>query len=176
MAYKTFDTERLHLRPATLDDADFILELLNTPKWIQYIGDRNVKTLEAAQKYIEERMFPQLMRLGFGNYAVIRKSDGKQLGCCGIYDREGLEGVDIGFSFLPEYERKGYAFEASLCLKEAAFSVFNLKKMGAITQEENSASRKLLEKLGLQFVKMIQLGDDPEELCYYELRNPTFSA
>lgn len=172
MKYKTFDTDRLHLRPTQLEDASFILRLLNTPKWLKYIGDRNVKTLADAQKYIKERMFPQLERLGFGNYTVIRKLDGAKLGCCGIYDREGLEGVDIGFSFLPEYEGQGYAFEASDCIKVAAFSEFNLKKMGAITLEENTASRKLLEKLGLEFVKMIQLGEDPEELCYYELKNP----
>lgn len=173
MQHKTFDTERLHLRPAALEDAHFILQLLNTPKWLQYIGDRNVKSLEDAKKYIEERMFPQLERLGFGNYTVIRKEDGVKLGCCGIYDREGLEGVDIGFSFLPEYEKRGYAYEAALCVKDAAFTVFNLEKMGAITLKENRGSIKLLEKLGLQFKKMIQLGEDPEELCYYELQNPT---
>lgn len=174
MDHKTFDTERLHLRPANLEDAAFILDLLNTPKWLQYIGDRNVRTLAAAEKYIEERMFPQLKRLGFGNYTVIRKVDGVKLGCCGIYDREGLDGVDIGFSFLPEFEGKGYAYESAACVKEAAFSVFNLKKIGAITLEENMASRKLLEKLGLQFLRMIQVGEDPEELCYYELKNPTY--
>ena len=176
MDYKTFDTERLHLRPANKEDSAFILELLNTPKWLQYIGDRNVKSLEAAEKYIAERMLPQLERLGFGNYTVIRKVDGVKLGCCGIYDREGLEGVDIGFSFLPEFEGKGYAYESAVCVKEAAFSVFNLKKIGAITLEENMASRKLLEKVGLQFSKMIQVGEDPEELCYYELINPTYEV
>lgn len=174
MHYKTFYTERLHLRPANTEDAAFILKLLNTPKWLQYIGDRNVTSLEAAEKYINERMLPQLERLGFGNYTVIRKVDGVKLGCCGIYDRKGLEGVDIGFSFLPEFEGKGYAYESAACLKEAAFSVFNLKKIGAITLEENTASRKLLEKLGLEFSKMIQFGEDPEELCYYELINPTY--
>ncbi|MFT5751777.1 MAG: ribosomal-protein-alanine N-acetyltransferase [Dokdonia sp.] len=174
MQYKTFNTERLHLRPASLEDVAFVLKLLNTPKWHQYIGDRNVKTMEDAKKYIEERMRPQLERLGFGNYTVIRKEDGMKLGCCGIYDREGLEGVDIGFSFLPEYEKKGYAYESALCLKDAAFTVFNLKKIGAITLKENTGSIKLLKKLGLQFKKMIQLGEDPKELSYYELNNPTF--
>lgn len=176
MNHKTFDTERLHLRPANTEDAAFILKLLNTPKWFQYIGDRNVRTLEAAEKYIKERMLPQLERLGFGNYTVIRKVDGVKLGCCGIYDREGLEVVDIGFSFLPEFEGMGYAYESAVCVKEAAFIVFNLKKIGAITLEDNTASRKLLEKLGLQFLKMIQVGDDPEELCYYELLNPTYDG
>ena len=173
MQYKTFNTERLHLRPASLEDAAFVLKLLNTPKWHQYIGNRNIKTLEDANKYIEERFLPQFDRLGFGNYTVIRKEDGMRLGCCGIYDREYLEGVDIGFSFLPEYEKKGYAYESALCLKDAAFTVFNLKKIGAITLKENTGSIKLLEKLGLEFKKMIQLGADPEELCYYEVKSIT---
>ncbi|RMB63226.1 N-acetyltransferase [Dokdonia sinensis] len=169
MNYTTFNTERLHLRPATLNDASFILELLNMPKWIQYIGDRNVHSITDAENYIKERMMPQLERLGYGNYTVVRKEDGALMGCCGLYNREGLEGVDIGFSFLPQYEKKGYAYEASRCLLDGAFAKFDLDRVGAITLEENTSSRRLLEKLELKFVKMITLETDDTELMYYEI-------
>ena len=94
-------TERLVLKPTTLEDAAFILELLNSPKWLKFIGDRNVKSIAEAEAYIKERMLPQFERLGFTNNVVIRKADGKKIGACGLYDRDGLEGIDIGFAFLP---------------------------------------------------------------------------
>ena len=90
--YKVFETERLILRPTGVEDAALILKLLNMPKWLRFIGDRNVNTLEEAQLYIESRMLPQLGRLGYGNYTLVKKSDGTRLGTCGLYDREGLEG------------------------------------------------------------------------------------
>ena len=167
--FQTFETVRLLLRPTSYEDAPFILELLNTPEWLQFIGDRNVKTIKAAEEYISTRMMPQLQRLGYGNYTVIRKSDGAKLGSCGLYDREGLEGIDIGFAFLKEYGGQGYAFEAASKVKEAAFHVFGIKQINAITTKDNFASQKLLEKLGLKYTKLVKLPNDDEELMFYEL-------
>lgn len=166
-----FKTNRLLLSPTSLEDAPLFLELLNTPKWIEFIGDRNVKTLEDATNYIEERVVPQYEKLGYGNYTLSLKSDGTKIGCCGLYDRKGLEGVDIGFALLPEYEQKGYGYEAAIKVKELAFETFQLKKIGAITVKANVGSQKLLEKIGLEFKKMIALENDIEELMYYELDN-----
>lgn len=163
----TFETERLILRPTSTEDAAFILKLLNSPKWIKNIGDRKVKTIEDASNYITEKMLPQLVRLGFSNYTVIRKSDGVKLGTCGLYDRDGLEGVDIGFAFLPEHEKQGYAFESASKLKAVAIQDFNIKTISAITIKENLASQKLIEKLGLNFIKIIKLPNDPVDLLLY---------
>lgn len=168
--YKSYQTERLLLRPVVKEDAPFILELLNSPKWLQNIGDRNVKSLEAAEDYIAAKMMPQLERLGYGNFAVIRKSDGVKMGCCGLYDREGLEVVDIGFSFLPEYERKGYAFESANKIIKLAQEDFKLTQVSGITTEANMASRKLLEKLGLTFQKFVKLPNEEEELMYFSVQ------
>lgn len=167
--YKTFETDRLLLKPTTEQDAHFILALLNTPKWHQFIGDRNVKTEEDARQYIHTKMLPQLKKLGFGNYTVIKKEDGSKMGTCGIYDREGLEGVDLGFAFLPEFEKQGYAFEAAQKLKEVAFSVFGLTKMKAITVHENDSSRRLLEKLGFTLAGITKIPNDEEELLLYTI-------
>ncbi|MFD0863561.1 GNAT family N-acetyltransferase [Sungkyunkwania multivorans] len=167
-AYFTFETERLYLKPTCKDDALFLLELMNTPKWHRFIGDRSIKTVEDAEKYIEEKMTPQLERLGYSNYTVIRKSDGEKLGTCGLYDREGLEGIDIGFAFLPQFEGQGYAFESANRIKEAAIHEFHLDLINAITVKDNLPSQRLLEKLGLTFVKTIQIPNDPEELLLYQ--------
>ena len=111
MKYKTFETERLIIRPTSEEDAHFIFQLLNSPKWLEYIGDRNIKSIEEAKEYIRKKMTPQLIKLGYSNYTIISKKDQQKIGTCGLYDREGLDGIDIGFAFLPNYEGKGFGFE-----------------------------------------------------------------
>ncbi|MBN2236175.1 MAG: GNAT family N-acetyltransferase, partial [Bacteroidales bacterium] len=135
--FKTFETERLLIRPTSVEDAEFIFELVNSPKWLQYIGDQNVKTIESAVEYIHLKITPQLNRLGYSNYTIIRKSDQTKIGTCGLYDRDGLEGIDIGFAFLPNFENQGYAFEATNKLKEAAIQEFGLQEINAITTKDN---------------------------------------
>jgi len=165
----TYETERLIIRPTTVEDAAFVYEVMNTKGWLEFIGDRGIKTEEDAKNYILEKMRPQQERLGFSNNTVIRKSDGAKIGSCGLYDRGGLEGVDIGFAFLPEYFGKGYASESAMKVKEFALKEFGLTQINAITTPANINSQKLLEKLGLQFVKMIRLPNDDAELMFYQL-------
>ncbi|WP_266202238.1 GNAT family N-acetyltransferase [Pontibacter kalidii] len=167
--YQTFETERLSLRPTSYKDAPFIFELLNTPGWLKYIGDRNVRSVKAAEEYIRSRIMPQFEKLGYGNYTVIRKSDGAKVGNCGLYDREGLDGIDIGFAFLPEYEKNGYAFEAASKLKEVATTYFGLRQLNAITTKDNVPSQRLLEKLGLKYSQVVKLPHDDVELLLYQL-------
>lgn len=171
--YKSFETDRLLLRPVSVKDAAFILELLNTTKWLKYIGDRDVRSLDDAIEYIETKMIPQLKRLGYSNYTLIRKSDGAKIGTCGLYDREGLEGIDIGFALLPEYERNGYGLESARKLKNVAFDEFGITEIKAITSKENSSSKRLLEKLGLKFIGNVGLAihDDDENLLLYEIKS-----
>ena len=67
MKYKTFETERLLIRPTSESDSEFIFKLLNTSKWLKYVGDRNVETVEKAKEYIREKMIPQLKKVGYSN-------------------------------------------------------------------------------------------------------------
>ena len=169
MKHKTFKTQRLFLRPTNTEDAAFILELLNSPKWLIHIGDRKVKTLEDAKSYIETKMLPQLKKLGYSNYTAIRKSDHVKVGSCGLYNREGVDGVDIGYALLPQYEKQGYAFEAASAVKEAAFKDFGLKSVSAYTTKENVASQTLLKKLGLELMGTTFIPNDDEELLLFKL-------
>jgi RimJ/RimL family protein N-acetyltransferase len=166
--YKSFETERLILQPTNEDDADFIMELLNTPKWLSFIGDRNVHTPDEARVYIRNRILKQFGALGYGNYTVIRKEDHRKIGSCGLYKRDGLDSADIGFAFLPEYEGKGYGYEAASKILTEAVDSFGLDHIQGITVRENAASRKLLEKLGLSYTKMITLPGNTEEIMLYE--------
>jgi len=167
--YKSFETERLRIEPTTEIDASLIYELMNTPKWIKFIGDRNVHSIADAKAYIQKKMLPQLERLRYSNYTVIRKSDGEKIGTCGLYDRDGLEGIDIGFAFLPQFEKKGYAFESVSKLLEVAIHDFKINEISAITIKENVGSQKLLTKIGMTFKEYIKIPNDDEELMLYTL-------
>lgn len=168
-ACKEFETDRLIIRPTSIADAKFIFELMNTPKWIENIGNRNITSVESAKDYISIRMLPQFRRLGYGNYTIIRKSDHTKIGTCGLYDRAGMEGIDIGFALFHDYERMGYAFEAVDTLKNIAFNVFGLNFINAITTKNNIASQKLLEKLGLKLSGTTTLPNEDEELLLYSI-------
>lgn len=165
----SYETKRLILRPTKVEDAPLILEMLNTPKWLKYIGDRNVRSLKDAEKYIQERILPQQKQLGFGSFTIIRKEDRAKLGTCGLFDREGLEGIDLGYGLLPQYEGKGFAFEAANQLIHMAFDVFELDKIHAITVDENVASKGLLLKLGFTPQGTAKLPDDAAVLLLYSL-------
>ncbi|WP_415324842.1 GNAT family N-acetyltransferase [Chryseobacterium sp. MMS23-Vi53] len=127
-ADKIYETERLILRPMSLEDGEFILDLYNRPKFIQFIGDRNLKTVSDAENYIKNRFLPQFEKLGYGNYLVVTKEGNHKIGGVGIFEREGLNVVDIGFSLLDEFEGKGYAFEAAIKVKSIGMDDFGLKK------------------------------------------------
>jgi [ribosomal protein S5]-alanine N-acetyltransferase len=167
-ADKFYETERLIIRPMALEDAEFILDLYNRPKFIKYIGDRNIKTAADAENYIKNKFLPQLEKLGYGNYLMLTKEGNHKIGGVGIFEREGLDVVDIGFSLLDEFEGKGYAYEAALKVKSIGMDDFGLKKISAITTKDNFSSQKLIEKLGLKFQKYVTIPGDEEELMYYE--------
>lgn len=158
------ETERLYLRFQTKDDAAFILELVTDPAWLQFIGDRGVRTLEDARSYIANGAIRSYEKDGYGFFLVERKEDHAPLGICGLVKRDGLEDVDIGFAFLPAYRSMGYAHEAATAVMQYATQTVGLTRVVAITTQDNHASGRLLEKLGLRFERLIQMPNDPEVL------------
>lgn len=164
-----YETERLILKPTDKTDATFVIELLNSPKWQQFIGDRNVASLADAEKYIETKMTPGDGAFCIAGYTLMHKDSLERLGVCGLYDRPGVEGVDLGFAFLPQHEQKGYGYEAASKVAQLAFSAFNLHRLAAITSKNNFASQKLLEKIGMANTGYLTLPGDDEEVLLYEL-------
>jgi RimJ/RimL family protein N-acetyltransferase len=161
---KILETERLLLRQFSTDDDEFILELVNEPSFIQNIGDRGVRTLEDARAYILNGPVASYAKNGFGLYLVALKETDESIGMCGLIKRDGLDDIDIGYSFLPKYWSKGYAVESALAIKEYARDVIGLKRIVAITDPANEGSIRVLEKIGLRFEKMVQLSADDIEL------------
>jgi RimJ/RimL family protein N-acetyltransferase len=158
------ETERLRLRELTLDDAPFVLALLNDPDWRRYIGDRGVRTLDAARAYIQDGPLAMYARVQFGLWLVVRKSDGQPLGLCGLLTRPGLADVDIGFAFMPAFRGQGYAREAAAACLQHGLGTLGLKRIVAIATHDNHASTKLLESLGMRFEKTVRIPNDDEEL------------
>lgn len=157
-------TERLVLREFVLDDAQFILQLVNDSSFIRFIGDKGVRTLEDARNYLTTGPIDSYHRHGFGLYLVELKATKMPIGMCGLLKRDALEYVDLGFAFMPDYRRQGYAFESASAVLSHAREVFKLNKVLAITDPDNQASIKLLGKLGFQFEGIIRLSEDASEV------------
>ncbi len=164
---KVLETDRLVLRRVTVDDSEFILELLNDPAWLRFIGDRGVRTLDGAREYILKSLVAMYERLGFGLYLTELKDGGLPIGICGLIKRDSLEDVDIGFAFLPEFRGAGYGVESASAVMAYGKNNFGLNRIVAITSPDNHDSARLLEKLGFKFERMLKLSDDGAEVCLF---------
>jgi ribosomal-protein-alanine N-acetyltransferase len=156
---KILETERLALRRLVLDDAAFILELLNEPAFLENIGDRGARTLADARRYIARGPVASYRKFGFGLYLVELKDSCAPIGICGLLKRDWLKDVDIGFAFLQKFWSQGYARESAAAVLQYGWTTLRLKRIVAITKPTNQASITLLEKLGLRFEKNIAQRD-----------------
>jgi RimJ/RimL family protein N-acetyltransferase len=169
---KIAETERTIIREITAGDAEFILDLLNQPSFIRYIGDRGVRTAAEARDFIENRYRRSYRDHGYGLYTVELKPAGtnherliaKPAGICGFVKRDALPAPDIGFAFLPAFEGKGYAFESAAAVMRYGRKILKFRRVLAITTPDNENSRRLLEKLGFHFEGPVNLPPGGEEL------------
>ena len=160
-------TPRLDIRRVTQADAPFIFRLLNDPAWLRFIGDKGVRTIDDARRYIVNGPIAMYQRTGFGLYLVALRESGVPIGLCGLIRREGLDDVDIGFAFLPEFHRHGYGHESAAAVMELGKTVFKLGRIVAITSPENLASIRLIERLGLRLERSVVLPGDGGQVSLY---------
>ncbi len=161
------ETKRLIISQVTIKDAPFFLKLMNTPNFLKNIGDRNIKTVSDAESYLKNGILKSYEEYGFSYYKLILKKNTKIIGIVGILKRKQLENPDIGFSMLPNYERKGFGYESSIEIIKLAKEKFKIEKLVAITNPNNNSSIKLLKKLGLIFEKRVKPFDDDGELLLF---------
>lgn len=148
----------------SLDDVEFIVELLNDPSFLRFVGDKGVKTTEDAGRYILTGPMDSYERHRFGLWLVELRGTTTPIGICGLLKRETLSDVDIGFAFLPPYRSKGYAYESAAAVMEYGRKVLGLRRIVAITNEDNTDSIRVLEKIGMSFDRMVRLSDDGPEI------------
>lgn len=166
------ETERLQLRElseSSAEDAAFILRLLNEPSFIRTIGDRGVRSLGDAHGYIAKGPVTSYRAYGHGLYRVEIKASGATAGLCGLVRREGLNGPDLGYAFLPEFWSRGYALEATRAVLAHARDTLALDRVLAIVDPANAASIRVLQKLGFAFERMVQLSEDDIALNLFVL-------
>ena len=161
------ETPRLNIRELTVDDAEFILGLVNEPSFLEHIGDKGVRNLEDAREFILEGPWAKHRERGYGQFLVELREGGDPIGVCGLLYREALDVSDIGCAFLPAYWRQGYAYESAVAMMEYGRSTLGIEKIVGLTSEENVASIKALEKLGMSFERMVKMTDDDPGTALY---------
>jgi len=144
----TIETDRLSISEFNLEDATFILELLNESDFIQNIADRGVRDVEAAEAYLRDGPLKSYATHGFGLYKVVLKPGGETIGMCGLIRRDSLDFPDLGYAFLARHHRCGYATEAGIAVLDDARRRGGVGRVVAITSLDNAGSMRVLENLG----------------------------
>jgi len=168
----SLETSRLAMRRLRADDAAFYLALVTDPDWIRFIGDKKLSTLEQARKSLEDGPIAAYARTGHGLLAVERRGEGVPLGICGLIKRDTLPDVDLGFAFLPQHRRQGYAEESARATLEHARHVLGLRRVVGITSPENDASGRLLEKLGMRLERTFTMPGETRLTRLYAIEWP----
>jgi RimJ/RimL family protein N-acetyltransferase len=161
---KVAETARLLLRWLDEGDAAFIVDLVNQPSWIRYIGDKGIRTVHDAQRYLREGPLAMYERHGFGLYAVETRDSRVPIGICGLIKRDSLEDVDLGFALLPAFWGQGYAVECASAAVAYGRNVLGISRVVAVLSPGNLRSQRVLEKLDFRFERMIRLQTDGEAL------------
>jgi RimJ/RimL family protein N-acetyltransferase len=167
------ETTRLTLRRLTPADAPFILELLNDPSFLRYIGDKGVRTREDAVGYITAGPIASYERHGFGLFLVELKEGRVPIGICGLLKRDWLEDVDVGFAFLPRFWSQGYARESASAVLDFGRDRWRLARILAITSPDNVASIGLLTKVGFRLDRVARWPDERSEINVFALDTST---
>ncbi len=167
------ETERLRIREFTLEDAPFIVRLLNTEGWLRYIGDRSVHSVHDAEEYLTAGPLKSYSENGFGLWCVVETKSSQPIGMCGILKRLELDTPDVGFAFLPEYHGQGFALEAVKATLNHAQGTLGLQSLSAIVQPDNERSISLLTTIGFVFSGAMMFPGKEEVLKVYQLRTKT---
>ena len=175
MIEPVLETERLVLRRFAAGDSAFILRLLNEPSFIENIGDRGVRTLEQAERYLADGPIESYRRHGHGLWLVALKETLQPIGMCGLLKRDQLPDVDLGYAFLPEFWSSGYAHESARAVLDWAGSR-RIGRILAIVSPGNAPSIRLLEKLGFAFERLTAMSPGASDVAVYGLRLDAASA
>lgn len=165
-------SDRLSFRMILPADADFMLGLMNDPDYHRFIGDRGLKTVEDARRYIRENITPHHTRHGFGLW-LASTAEGKPVGIAGLLKRDLLDAPDIGYALLAEARGAGYGREAAEVMLKHAFGVLAVECLYAITNPDNAPSNGLLARLGFSVIdRTFRMTPDADPSCLHKLKRP----
>jgi len=160
------ETPRLTLRRLGFDDAPFLVNLLNQPSFIENIGDRGVRSIDDAHRYLREGPMAMYDKFGFGLWHTALKG-GEAVGMCGLLKRDNLPDVDLGYAFLPQFWGQGLAHEAAAATLRHGALKFRLTRVIGVVSAGNAGSIRVLEKLGMSFERMFSMREDEPPVRLY---------
>ena len=166
MSLDTFQTTRLLFERIGEKDAEFILALMNEPGYLEFIGDRGLRTPDDARDYIARKLVYTEEGLGF--YKVLLRDNRQPIGLVGVIKRDFLAGPDVGYALLRDFEGRGFAFEAASEAYRWGKEELGLEKIGAIVSPGNTASIRVLDKLGLQYAREVAFPGEEEPVLLFE--------
>jgi len=160
-------TERLELRPFTLEDAPAYWPLVSHPDVLRYTGEPALQSLGEVRELLSARPLRDYATYGYGRLACIEKATGELIGFCGLKYLEDLGETDIGYRFLPRCWGMGYATESATAAMKHGTETLGLKRIIGLVEPENAGSVRVLEKLGLELESRVTLSDHAAELLLY---------
>ena len=163
------ETQRLIIRRFNLDDAEFVVQLLNDEYFIRYIADKNVRSISDAKEYLNNGAISSYRHYGFGLNLVLLKESKVPIGMCGLLKRDELEHPDLGYAFLPDFWGKGYAHEAASSTLKKEIANYSLSVVLAVTLLDNLNSNNLLKKLGFISKGTMTLYDSQNNVYEYRV-------
>jgi len=161
------ETPRLRIRDLSPDDAAFVLELVNEPAFLANIGDKGLRTLDDARRYLADGPWTRQKRPGYGQFLVELKATGEPVGICGLLHRDALDVTDVGFAMLERHRARGFATEAAVTVMRYGRAELGVAEIVGLTTPGNTASIKVLEKLGMRFDRMVKMTDDDPGTALY---------
>ncbi|MFL9838025.1 GNAT family N-acetyltransferase [Flavobacterium sp. ST-75] len=171
------ETQRLLFRELELTDAEAMFEMDSDPDVHLYLGNNPVKNIDEV-KFVIENLQWQYKTFGMGRMAVVLKETNEFIGWAGFKRERNVNGhevfCDLGYRFLKKHWGKGYAGESAKAFVEHGFNEMKLEKINAYADAAHTASRKVLEKAGLQYIETFDL--DGVEEVWYEMLNPNIYA
>lgn len=157
---KVLRTDRLILRPFTIDDIDAAYKMNLDEEVSRWTGDGGVVGKEEIRRRIQEDVLGDYAKYRYGRMAVVLKETEEFIGFCGLKYLEDYEEVDLGYRLMSQYWGRGYATEACQVCLDYGFGQLGLYKIIAMVLPQNKASIRVLDKLGFQFQRDIVEGED----------------
>jgi [ribosomal protein S5]-alanine N-acetyltransferase len=162
---RILETKRLLLRPLTMDDLDALLALYSDTDVKKYVYTEAM-TLEETREELEWAIKVYSEQPGFGLWATIHKETGEFIGRCGLlqWTIEDRTEVELTYMLAQKYWGKGLGTEVAQALMEYGIEKLNLSRLICCIDQENQASIRVAENLGMRFEKMVDTGEGPEML------------
>jgi RimJ/RimL family protein N-acetyltransferase len=149
------ETARLHLRPLTLQDLENLAQIYGDPEVMRYRLHPEPATRAQTQESLTQ-MIAHWQRYGFGRWATIEKATQTLIGHCGLEILTGTPEVEVNYLLDRPHWGKGLATEAAQKLVRYGFETLGRDRLVALAKPENYASRRVMEKIGMQYEKNVQ--------------------